>query len=316
MEFFKLMQKCLVVMTSGFGGALIGLTDHFSTPWDLDDEFHNVFSYSRVKRFDLGRFRKDENSPVLTFEKPGLVKIYCEIHKHMQLHHHVATGGHRGDQRLDLQLLPRQTGTGLGAGLAAVLVDRRPQLGVAHRVELDVGVPHPGLLVRPAPHLGHRPLLVQLVGIGTSGVGGVQLASQVTAVAFEQVDPHPLGIGQQLVALGDELGGNRLVEVADRPRDRIHVPGRHAARGERRFEARQRGAHPLAFLTGTRILAGLAALTGEQILGCLGPALRRELALAACRAHIQRVTPGFQRRHVAGVLGDLVAVHHIWIGSP
>ena len=49
-----------------------------------DDEFHNVFSYSRVKRFDLGRFRKDEKSAVLTFEKPGLAKIYCEIHKHMR----------------------------------------------------------------------------------------------------------------------------------------------------------------------------------------------------------------------------------------
>ena len=49
-----------------------------------DDEFHNVLSYSRTKRFDLGRFRKDENSPVLTFDKPGLVKIYCEIHKHMR----------------------------------------------------------------------------------------------------------------------------------------------------------------------------------------------------------------------------------------
>src|SRR5574341_1360684 len=49
-----------------------------------DDEFHNVFSYSRPKRFDLGRFRKDEKSPVVTFDKPGLVKIYCEIHKHMR----------------------------------------------------------------------------------------------------------------------------------------------------------------------------------------------------------------------------------------
>ena len=49
-----------------------------------DDEFHNVFSYSRAKRFDLGRFRKDEKSPVLTFDKPGLVKVYCEIHKHMR----------------------------------------------------------------------------------------------------------------------------------------------------------------------------------------------------------------------------------------
>ncbi len=49
-----------------------------------DDEFHNVFSYSRAKRFDLGRFRKDETSPTVTFDKPGLVKIYCEIHKHMR----------------------------------------------------------------------------------------------------------------------------------------------------------------------------------------------------------------------------------------
>ncbi|HRK14978.1 MAG TPA: carboxypeptidase regulatory-like domain-containing protein [Prosthecobacter sp.] len=49
-----------------------------------DDEFHNVFSYSRARRFDLGRFRKDEPSPRITFDKPGLVKIYCEIHQHMR----------------------------------------------------------------------------------------------------------------------------------------------------------------------------------------------------------------------------------------
>lgn len=49
-----------------------------------DDEFHSVFSYSRVKRFDLGRFRRDEVSPLVTFDTPGLVKVYCEIHKHMR----------------------------------------------------------------------------------------------------------------------------------------------------------------------------------------------------------------------------------------
>jgi plastocyanin len=49
-----------------------------------DDEFHNVFSYSRIRRFDLGRFRKDEPSPRIGFDKPGLVKIYCEIHQHMR----------------------------------------------------------------------------------------------------------------------------------------------------------------------------------------------------------------------------------------
>ena len=49
-----------------------------------DDEFHNVFSYSSVKRFDLGRFRKDEQSPLVTFDNPGVVRVYCEIHKHMR----------------------------------------------------------------------------------------------------------------------------------------------------------------------------------------------------------------------------------------
>jgi len=49
-----------------------------------DDEFHSVFSYSPAKRFDLGRFRKDEASPLVTFDQPGLVRVYCEIHKHMR----------------------------------------------------------------------------------------------------------------------------------------------------------------------------------------------------------------------------------------
>jgi plastocyanin len=49
-----------------------------------DDEFHSVFSYSSPKKFDLGRFRKDEESPPITFDRPGLVKIYCEIHKPMR----------------------------------------------------------------------------------------------------------------------------------------------------------------------------------------------------------------------------------------
>lgn len=49
-----------------------------------DDEFHSVFSYSPIKRFDLGRFRKDEPSPLIAFDQPGLAKVYCEIHKHMR----------------------------------------------------------------------------------------------------------------------------------------------------------------------------------------------------------------------------------------
>jgi len=51
---------------------------------NLDDGYHNVFSYSKARRFDLGRYRKDEKPPVLVFDKPGVVKLYCEIHQHMR----------------------------------------------------------------------------------------------------------------------------------------------------------------------------------------------------------------------------------------
>lgn len=49
-----------------------------------DNEFHSVFSYSPEKRFDLGRYRSDEQSPLVTFDKPGVIRVYCEIHKHMR----------------------------------------------------------------------------------------------------------------------------------------------------------------------------------------------------------------------------------------
>jgi plastocyanin len=51
---------------------------------NLDDSYHNVFSYSKAKRFDLGRYRKDEKPAAVVFDKPGEVKLYCEIHEHMR----------------------------------------------------------------------------------------------------------------------------------------------------------------------------------------------------------------------------------------
>jgi plastocyanin len=52
---------------------------------NYDDDFHNVFSYSKVKRFDLGRYRKDEKPPPSqVFDKPGVIKLFCEIHEHMR----------------------------------------------------------------------------------------------------------------------------------------------------------------------------------------------------------------------------------------
>ncbi|HEY7767025.1 carboxypeptidase regulatory-like domain-containing protein [Longimicrobium sp.] len=48
-----------------------------------DPFFHNVFSYSPVKRFDLGRYPRGESRTV-TFDRPGVAKVYCEIHQWMR----------------------------------------------------------------------------------------------------------------------------------------------------------------------------------------------------------------------------------------
>lgn len=52
---------------------------------NYDDLYHNVFSFSAAKRFDLGRYRPDERPvPSQTFDRPGLVTLRCEIHEHMR----------------------------------------------------------------------------------------------------------------------------------------------------------------------------------------------------------------------------------------
>ena len=50
-----------------------------------DDTYHNIFSYSPTKRFDLGRYRPDERPiPSVVFDKAGLVTLRCDIHEHMR----------------------------------------------------------------------------------------------------------------------------------------------------------------------------------------------------------------------------------------
>ena len=48
-----------------------------------DPFFHNVFSYSEAKRFDLGRYPAGQSKSV-TFEESGIVKVYCEVHDFMR----------------------------------------------------------------------------------------------------------------------------------------------------------------------------------------------------------------------------------------
>jgi plastocyanin len=49
------------------------------------DTYHNIFSYSPAKRFDLGRYRPDEKPvPSVVFDVPGLITLRCDIHEHMR----------------------------------------------------------------------------------------------------------------------------------------------------------------------------------------------------------------------------------------
>jgi plastocyanin len=47
-----------------------------------DPIYHNVFSLSRVKNFNLGRYPRGETRRV-RFDRPGVVKVFCDIHSHM-----------------------------------------------------------------------------------------------------------------------------------------------------------------------------------------------------------------------------------------
>jgi plastocyanin len=47
-----------------------------------DSTYHNVFSLSKPKRFDLGRYAKGKSRAV-RFDRPGIVRVFCDIHSHM-----------------------------------------------------------------------------------------------------------------------------------------------------------------------------------------------------------------------------------------
>ncbi|HUQ95746.1 MAG TPA: carboxypeptidase regulatory-like domain-containing protein [Bryobacteraceae bacterium] len=49
---------------------------------NLDPIFHNVFSLSKPKSFDLGNYPKDHSRQV-TFSKPGIVFVNCHLHPNM-----------------------------------------------------------------------------------------------------------------------------------------------------------------------------------------------------------------------------------------
>jgi plastocyanin len=47
-----------------------------------DRTYHNVFSLSDIRTFDLGRYAAGRSKAV-TFDRPGIVRVFCDIHSHM-----------------------------------------------------------------------------------------------------------------------------------------------------------------------------------------------------------------------------------------
>jgi len=47
-----------------------------------DHIYHNVFSLSKTQRFDLGRYAAGHSRQV-RFDQPGIVRVFCDIHSHM-----------------------------------------------------------------------------------------------------------------------------------------------------------------------------------------------------------------------------------------
>ncbi|MBF0288134.1 MAG: hypothetical protein HQM14_09980 [SAR324 cluster bacterium] len=49
---------------------------------NMDPVNHNIFSLSKAKKFDLGLY-KDPVVKSVTFDQPGIVKVFCNIHHQM-----------------------------------------------------------------------------------------------------------------------------------------------------------------------------------------------------------------------------------------
>jgi plastocyanin len=77
-----------------------------------DSTFHNVFSLSKAKHFDLGRYARGK-SKAITFDKPGVIRVFCDIHSHMSafilVFNHPYFAATDGDGRYRIDSLPPGT---------------------------------------------------------------------------------------------------------------------------------------------------------------------------------------------------------------
>lgn len=77
------MKASIAQKDEQFVPHLVAVTTGSSVAFPNDDPFfHNVFSLSRGSTFNLGRYASGVTRS-RTFSKPGIVKVFCELHSHM-----------------------------------------------------------------------------------------------------------------------------------------------------------------------------------------------------------------------------------------
>ncbi len=112
---------------------------------NYDRVFHNVFSLSKPKTFDLGLYRKGKSESV-RFQQPGLIQIYCNIHPHMVAYLMVVESRRHGvadaEGRITLRHIPPGPtvveGWNVRGGMWSREVSVRPGRTSRLAVELDI----------------------------------------------------------------------------------------------------------------------------------------------------------------------------------
>lgn len=105
-----------------------------------DVTYHNVFSFSRTRSFDLGRYAAGRSRSV-RFDRPGIVRVFCDIHSHMSAY--ILVFAHRyfavtdDDGRYRLNDVPPGTYTVMAWHESDPIESRRVAVGEDAGVELN-----------------------------------------------------------------------------------------------------------------------------------------------------------------------------------